>query len=117
MDNDWHQYSFFVKTATLTSIRTERQQLFNMVNGDVFYSLKLWPQWMKQVFWKKTLTDKDTFVLTLFLFGNGCLPMLIFEWVLCAQFWANNAEKALKLKRRTIQVQWILRSLDNKLHL
>lgn len=31
--SDWHQYSFFVEAAKLTSIRTVRQELLNMVNG------------------------------------------------------------------------------------
>lgn len=112
MEKELNDYYFFLRMATCTSIRHERRKIFAIIDGEVFYRLKLWPEWMKQVFWNKPLTDKSTFVLFLFLYGNGCPPTVIFKWVLSSQFWALHPE--IQAKKRERQMKWIMNNIAQK---
>lgn len=46
-------------------------------------------------FGKKPLNDEETLKL-LFLFGNGCPPLVISKWILTSQFW--NVRGTLKIR-------------------
>ena len=61
------------------SVSNSRMVLFRQFNGDVFYKQSLWPGRYRQLFFKKPLTDLDTFKLMLFLLGNGASPHLTIE--------------------------------------
>ena len=77
-----HFYHHHLPNLSHASITQQRLQLFNSFNGDAFYPLSVWPQEFKLIFWKKQISDKDTFKLFLFLIGNGCSPHLISHWIL-----------------------------------
>ena len=94
-------------------ISTLRLQLFNSINGDVFYPIKTWSINIQQLFWKKPSGDSDTFKLILFFIGNGCSPDVISKWVLTSQHWAIR-EKGVKRAR---QLEFIKRNLDSKSNL
>ena len=77
-----------------TEVMERRLDLFNVINGDAFFPLQVWPQDMKRIFWSKPQSDLETFKLMLFAVGNGGSPFLISEWILLAQSWApDKAEK------------------------
>jgi hypothetical protein len=107
-------YCNFVESASYETIKNERMSLFKIIDGELFYSMKDWPKSTKQVFWKKPLSDKETFIVTLFLHGNGCPPEILMKWVLSSQFWAS--DKGNTLKKRNIQLQWILKNILLKQH-
>ena len=88
-----------------------RKELFKVINGDAFFPLKSWPRDIQLIFWRKPMTDRETFKLVLFLLGNGCAPDLICQWVLTAQFWADSLKSA---EKRARQVDFILNNADKK---
>ena len=67
---------------------TERMSLFRLLDGELFYRMELWPAKMKMMFWKKPLSDRETFQVILFLFGNGCPLDLAQKWILSSTCWA-----------------------------
>ena len=90
MDNNHSALYFYqhhLRNLSRTSIIQQRLQLFNSFNGDAFYPLSVWPQEFKLIFWKKPISDKDTFKL---FFGNGCSPHLISHWILTSQHWTTD---------------------------
>ena len=108
-----HFYHHHLPNLSHTSIIQQRLQLFNSFNGDAFYPLSVWPQEFKLIFWKKPISDKDTFKLFLFLIGNGCSPHLISHWILTSQHWTTNK----KAEKRARQLDFLLSNMDNKSHI
>ena len=82
-----------------------------IIDGDAFFPLKSWPKEMKLIFWKKSMKDKETFKLLLFLIGNGCSPDLIRRLIVLAQYWANSWQRA---EKRAPQVDYVLNNVDQK---
>ncbi len=67
----------------------KRNNLFNIINGDIFYPMTSWPIQFRLKFWSKPTSDKDTFELFLFFLGNGGSPSITGEWILTSQAWAD----------------------------
>ena len=112
MDNQtsaFHLYQTQFQHLTKTAIIDKRKELFNLLNGDIFYPISLWPHNIQLKFWNKPSTDQDTFNLFLFFFGNGCSPNIIFEWILTSQYWSNN-----KGNKRARQLDFLTCNTDNK---
>ena len=63
----------------------------------------------KVIFWKKQISDKDTFKLFLFLIGNGCSPHLISNWILTSQHLTRDK----KAEKRARQLDFLLSNMDN----
>ena len=105
--------SMHLRDLSRTSIIQQRLQLFNSFNGDAFYPLSVWPQEFKLIFWKKPISDKDTFKLFLFLIGNGCSPSLISHWILTSQHWITDK----KAQKRARQLDFLLSNMDSKSHI
>ena len=53
----------FVLSCSKKQISKKRHDLLKIINGDIFYSISLWPSDMKRIFWNKPMSDKDTFKL------------------------------------------------------
>ena len=107
------QYHRHLRNLSRASIIQQRLQLFNSFNGDAFYPLSVWPQEFKFIFWKKPISDKDTFKLFLFLIGNGCSPHLTSYWILTSQHWTTDK----KAEKRARQLDFLLNNMDNKSHI
>ena len=90
-------------------VSDRRRQLLKDLNGNAFFSLKLWPKEMQAVFWKKPMGDTETFKLALFFIGNGCAPTLFTEWILLAQYWAESPQKA---EKRARQIDFVVNNAD-----
>ena len=91
-------------------ISIEHLQLFQLLSGDAFYSIKTWPAYFQRLFWKKPTGDSDSFKLLLFFIGNGCPPELIAKWILTSQHWASHA----KGEKRARQLNFIVQNLTSK---
>ena len=116
MDNNHftlHFYHHHLPNLSRKSIIQQRLQLINSFNCDAFYPLSVWPREFKLIFWKKQISDKDTFKLFLFLIGKGCSPHLISHWILTSQHWPR--EK--KTEKRARQLDFLLSNMDNKSHI
>jgi hypothetical protein len=79
----------------------------------LFYSLKQWPMKMKLKFWKKPISDNDSFELFLFFIGNGGSPHIITEWILTSQAWAEYG----KMEKRARQLAFIFNSKEAKINI
>ena len=104
-------YAEFVQNASPADMAKERKELLRRINGDVFYALSKWPLWARRMFWKKPLTDADTFKLFLFLHGNGCPSHTIIEWIITSQFWSSEMHA---LRKRISQIKYILANLQKQ---
>ena len=116
MDNNHstlHFYHHHLRNLSRASIIQQRLQLFNSFNGDAFYPLSVWPQEFKLIFWKKPISDKNTFKLFLFLIGNGCSPHLTSHWIMTSQHWTTDK----KAEKRARQLDFLLNNMDNKSHI
>ena len=63
------------------------------------------------MFWKKPISDKETFELFLFFIGNGGSPHTIGEWILTSQAWAK---ENCKMEKRARQLDFIFNNRDIK---
>ena len=99
----------FVFNCSKQKISEKRRDLLKIINGDMFYSISLWPRDIKRLFWNKPISDEDTFKLLIFFVENGCPPWLAEEWILTSTFWDKT-----KVKTRQNQIRWILANLKNK---
>ena len=104
-------FNTHIRQLSRPQISTLRLQLFNSINGDVFYPIRTWPFNIQQLFWKKPTGDNDTFKLILFFIGNGCSPDVICKWILTSQHWATQWPKGVKRAR---QLEFIKQNLDSK---
>ena len=109
--NNIHFVAQEFETCVLNSSREQisqkRRELFNAINGEIFYAIRHWPKSMERMFWKKPLSDEETFKLCLFLYGNGCPPEIIVQWILTSNFW-NTAT----IKKRRHQITWIFDNMS-----
>jgi hypothetical protein len=98
------------------NISAERSELFKSLSGDIFFDMKLWPVWIKRLFWKKPFGDDDSFNLLCFFTGNGCPPIVTAKWILTSQFWHSQNIVKTKLEKRTMQMNSFFAHLPNREH-
>ena len=98
-----------IRLLSKKEVSDRRRKLLKDLNGNVFFTLKLWPKEMQAVFWKKPMGDMETFKLALFFINNGCAPILFTEWILLPQYWAESAQKA---EKRARQIGFIVNNAD-----
>ena len=113
-DDDNHYFlnlykSNFYLNSTSTIIE-KRNELYQSINGDAFYELHQWPSNISLFFWKKPITDQETFKLFLFFCGNGGSPDLIGRWILSSQHWTNITTQ----NKRAKQLDFIYNNMDIK---
>ena len=95
-------FVLFVGSCSKNQISQKRREIFEAINGDVFYPIDSWPKQFRLLFWKKPLSDRDTFKLTMFFLGNGCSPQITYEWILTSTYWDRS-----KTTKRWEQMKWI----------
>lgn len=97
----------FVSCCSKTEIGEKRLEIFQRINGDIFYPLDTWPTEYRLIFWNKPLSDRNTFKLILFLMGNGCSPWITYEWILTSTYWDRS-----KTTKRWAQIKWINEKME-----
>lgn len=88
----------------------ERRELLRLLDGDLFYAMRVWPSWLEKAFWRKPTSDQETFKVALFFIGNGCEPHVIAKWLLLSQHWNKCREKQGKRAR---QIQYIIDNVEH----
>ena len=106
--DDTSAYLRKMAAASQIDIIAERNRLFSLINGEAFFALKFWPSWIKQTFWNKPLSDKQTFKIMLFFIGNGCSPTVSCQWIITSLNTLSNT----KQQKRFQQMMWILKNLE-----
>lgn len=98
-------------THSRKDIISKRKELFQKLNGDLFYALKLWPLKYQRMFWMKPISDKCTLQLFLFLCGNGCPPLMVALWIIYSQFWDLKC-----VKKRFLQLKYLMDNYEKNRH-
>ena len=104
---------YFSKMCFLSfnEVVERRMELFKVIDGDAFFSMREWPASFRRDFWRKPIGDEGSFKLMLFLIGNGLEPKLASEWVMLSQYWTQDQEK---MKKRARQVDFVVANLEAK---
>ena len=98
----------FVAICPKNEISEKKRKIFENINRDIFYPIESWPKELRLLFWKKPLSDRNTFKLILFLMGNGCSPWITYEWILTSTYWDRS-----KTTKRWEQMKWINKNMEN----
>ena len=88
-----------------------RDDLAHLLNGYIFYPISTWPPSIKEIIEHNTVTDRNTFILLLFAYGNGISPNVFIEYLYT--FILNTPSK---IKKRTHQIHWILPNINTHQH-
>ena len=100
---------------TRQEIAEMRKELFKLMNGDVFYTMRQWPQWVQTAFWRNPIGDTETFKLALFFIGNGCEPSIVKKWIMSSLEWEPSyTEKDERAKRRARQLEFVHGNVGHK---
>ena len=105
-----HFLNSHIRPLSRPQISHLRLDLFQLLNGDIFYPIKIWLREIQTLFWKKPTSDADTFKLLLFFIGNGCPPSMIANWILSSQHWGTYQ----KASKRARQIDFIIKNLPDK---
>lgn len=97
------EYANVLFSINIVELRQKRRELLELINGDLFYQLHQWPQNYRLLFWKKPLSDNDTFKMFLFLTGNGCPIDTVQKWILTSNYWSTGDVR----KRRMYQLAYL----------
>lgn len=103
-------HTFQNKQSTVST----RKNLYNLLNGNIFYHINQWPIDIQIAFNNTPISDTDTFKIILFFFGNGCPPHYIIEHLYTSYAFQKN-----KIQKRFYQIKWIcnhLHTYDKKWH-
>ena len=58
-----------------------RKDLEYLLDGHIFYLISTWPPFIKEILEHNTITDKSTFKLILFAYGNEIFPNVFIEYL------------------------------------
>lgn len=96
-------YANYIFNSGRQTFLLERMQLFNLINGEIFYPLRTWPKHLRIIFWLKPQSDNEAFQLFLHLYGNGCPPNILQKWILSSNYWSTTDVK----RKRLYQLLWV----------
>ena len=58
-----------------------REDLAHLLDGYIFYPTSTWPPSIKEIVEHNTITDRNTFKLIPFAYGNGISPNVLFPQI------------------------------------
>ena len=88
-----------------------REKLKHLLDGYIFYPISTWPSSIREILEYNTITDKNTFKLTLFANGNGISPGVLIEY-----FYTLILNTPSKIRKGTNQLQWIVTNINTHQH-
>ena len=86
---------------------TKRKNLKHLLDGYIFCPISTWPLSIREILEHDIITDKNTFKLILFAYGNGISPDDLYTLIL---------NTPSKLRKRTHQLQWIITNINAHQH-
>ena len=60
---------------------TKQENLKHLLDGYIFYPISTWPLSIREILEHDIITDKNTFKLILFAYGNGISPDVLIEYL------------------------------------
>ena len=88
-----------------------REDLAHLLDGYIFYPISTWPPSIKEIMEYNTITDRNTFKLLIFAYGNGTSSNVFIEYLYT--FILNTTSK---IKKRTHQIHWIFTNINKHQH-
>ena len=88
-----------------------RKDLEQLLDGHIFYPISTWSPSIKEILEHNTITNKNTFTVILFAYGNGVSPNIFIEYLY--SFILNTPAKT---KKRTQQIYWIITNVNTHQH-
>ena len=89
-----------------------REDLIKLLDGEVFYPISTWPQYIRVLLQHTPISDTNTFKFIVFMYGNGCPPETCFRFLCSSYYYDKN-----KLSKRLQQIRWIILNLATKAYL
>ena len=90
---------------------TKRENLKHLLDGYIFYPISTWPLSIREILEHDIITDKNTFKLILFAYGNGISPDILIEYL-----YTLILNTPSKITKRTHQLQWIITNINTHQH-
>ena len=99
------------RSKSRSQLNIIQHSICNDLNGNSFFPMYAWPLDIQLAFWSKPISDKNTFKLLTFFYGNGCAPTPIFKFIHASYNWDKS-----KQKKRFYQIKWICNNLTSNAH-
>ena len=92
-----------------------RAAMIKEYDGDIFFPIRLWPKYIRRIFFQKKapIGDKQTFTILLFFIGNGSSPERAGKWILSSHALFHCSRSQRSALKRIRQIKWIYENLDN----
>ena len=89
----------------------KRENLKHLLQGYIFYPVSTWPSSIREILEHDIITDKNTFKLIVFAYGNGISSKNFIEYLY--SFISNTPSK---VRKRTLQLHWIVTNINTHQH-
>ena len=89
----------------------KRENLKHLLDGYISYPISTWPSSIREILEYDTITDKNTFKLILFAYGNGIYPDVLTEYL-----YTLTLNTPSKIRKCTHQLQWIFTNINTHQH-
>ena len=90
---------------------SKRENLKHLLDGYIFYPISIWPSSIRVILEHDTITDKNTFKLILFAYGNGISSNVFIEYLYT--FILNTSSK---IRKHPHQLHWIVTNINAHQH-
>ena len=90
---------------------SKRENLKHLHDGHIFYPISTWPSSIRVILEYDTITDKNTFKLILFAYGNGISSNVFIEYLYT--FILNTSSK---IRKHPHQLHWIVTNINAHQH-
>lgn len=94
-----------------------RRQYLQMIDGDLLAPIQLWPKYVRRIFFQTSFPvgDSQTFILYLFMIGNGLSPFVASKWVMSSFAVCTWQRRDRLLRKRIAQIKWIHTNIRNNM--
>ena len=94
-----------------------RNQYLQMIDGDLLAPIQCWPKYLRRIFFKTAcpVGDRQTFILYLFMMGNGLSPFVATKWIMSSFAICTWQRREVLLRKRVAQIKWIHNNIRNNM--
>ena len=116
--------TFMLSTWYTHFVHMNREHVLNwritylrLLDGDLLPPIQLWPKYVRRIFFQTAFPvgERQTFILYLFLIGNGLSPFIAVEWILSSFAISPWRRRKYLLRKRILQIKWIQNNIENNI--
>ena len=67
---EMYEFINVIEKMNFSEYTHERKRILELINGDMFFQIKLWPKKILMMFFHRPQSDRETMVVFLFLYGK-----------------------------------------------